>query len=260
MTGGGSFNGSGRRGGFRGGRGDRGFSGRVVSKIERRPSSSGNEQVDQHLATKILQIQSKRFYIDVKQNKRGKFVKMSEVCADGRRSQIFLAMSTAGQLRDHLFLFNEFYTKLGPHSPDDIPEDGKLKSEMMIKNNRRYYVDLRENVRGRFLRVSQTVPFGPRSVITIPAQGMVQLKDALTELTEEFGTDDGDSQDELPEGCHCRVGNKSFYFDIGQNDRGVYMRISEVKTTIRTAITIPENTWIRFRDIMDDYVEKMKDV
>lgn len=33
---------------------------------------------------------------------------------------------------------------------------------------------------------------------------------------------------ELPEERHMKVDNKNFYFDIGQNNRGVYMRISEV--------------------------------
>lgn len=42
---------------------------------------------------------------------------------------------------------------IGPPNPDNVPEDGKLKSEMMIKDNRRYYLDLKENTRGRFLRV-----------------------------------------------------------------------------------------------------------
>ena len=108
----------------------------------------------QELATKMLQIQSKRFYLDVKQNKRGKFIKVkkrlsllassayklqfityksignmefiklekrlsllashatrnrqrfcsrpkvdsqvAEISADGRRAQIFMALSTAG--------------------------------------------------------------------------------------------------------------------------------------------------------------------
>ena len=43
---------------------------------------------------------------------------------------------------------------VGPPNPENVPEDGKLKSEMMIKDNRRYYMDLKENARGRFLRVS----------------------------------------------------------------------------------------------------------
>ena len=37
-------------------------------------------QVEQELATKMLQIQSKRFYLDVKQNRRGRFIKVAEVC------------------------------------------------------------------------------------------------------------------------------------------------------------------------------------
>ena len=40
-------------------------------------------------------------------------------------------------------------------------------------------------------QVSQTIPRGgPRSQIAIPAQGMIEFRDALTELLEEFGTDD----------------------------------------------------------------------
>ena len=38
---------------------------------------------------------------------------------------------------------------LGPPNPDNVPEDGKLKSEMMIKDNRKYYMDLKENSRDR---------------------------------------------------------------------------------------------------------------
>lgn len=232
---------------------------------ERRRMSSGNSEGrdgagEQELATKMLQIQSKRFYLDVKQNKRGKFIKVAEISADGRRAQIFMALSTAAEFRDQLSAFSDFYSSLGPPNPDTAPEDGKLKSEMMIKDNRRYYMDLKENSRGRFLRVSQTITRGgPRSQIAIPAQGLIEFRDALTDLTEEFGSEDGGFQGELPEGRHCRVENKNFYFDIGQNNRGVYMRISEVKTNFRTAITIPEKSWCKFRDIFDDYVIGMKE-
>merc|ERR1712002_617729 len=82
---------------------------------------------EQELATKMLQIQSKRFYIDVKQNRRGRFMKVAEIGADGRRNQIFLALSTASEFREHLSLFSDFYANLGPPNPDTLPEDGKLK-------------------------------------------------------------------------------------------------------------------------------------
>lgn len=41
--------------------------------------SSASSAVEQELATKMLQIQSKRFYLDVKQNRRGRFIKVAEV-------------------------------------------------------------------------------------------------------------------------------------------------------------------------------------
>lgn len=34
-----------------------------------------------------------------------------------------------------------FFT--GPPNPENVPEDGKLKSEVMVKTNRRYYLDLK---------------------------------------------------------------------------------------------------------------------
>lgn len=80
-----------------------------------------------------------------------------------------------------------------------------------------------------FLQVSQTITRGgPRTQIAIPAQGMIEFRDALTDLLEEFGTDDGGFKGDLPEGRYMRVDSKNFYFDIGQNNRGIYMRISEV--------------------------------
>ncbi|XP_076230921.1 purine-rich binding protein-alpha isoform X4 [Calliopsis andreniformis] len=223
-------------------------------------SSQQSQQGEQELATKMLQIQSKRFYLDVKQNRRGRFIKVAEIGADGRRSQIYLALSTASEFRNYLSTFSDFYASLGPPSSENVPDDGKLKSEVMTKDNRRYYLDLKENTRGRFLRVSQTVTRGgPRTQIAIPAQGMIEFRDALTDLLEEYGTDDGGFKGDLPEGRYMRVDSKNFYFDIGQNNRGIYMRISEVKTHFRTAITVPEKSWARFRDIFADYCERMRE-
>ncbi|XP_076334782.1 transcriptional regulator protein Pur-beta-like [Tachypleus tridentatus] len=225
---------------------------------------------EQELATKVLQIQSKRFYLDVKQNRRGRFIKVAEVGPAGRKSRLLLAMSTALELRDHLTAFSEIYASLGPPNPENLPEDGKLRSELMVKDNRRYYLDLKENSRGDFygtlflLQISQTITQGgPRSQIAIPAQGMIEFRDNLTDLLEEFGTDDGTSfgfKGDLPEARHIWVENKNFYFDVGQNIRGIYMRVSEVKSNFRTAITIPEKSWSRFRDIFAEYIDKMKDL
>jgi len=45
----------------------------------------------------------------------------------------------------------------GPTNPDSPAEDGKLMSATMMKENRHYYLDMKENQRGRFLRVRQFI-------------------------------------------------------------------------------------------------------
>lgn len=68
------------------------------------------------------------------------------------------------ELKGHRWLkFNMYFFPVrtvksaGPPNSENVPDDGKLKSEVMTKDNRRYYLDLKENTRGRFLRVSHPV-------------------------------------------------------------------------------------------------------
>lgn len=54
---------------------------------------------------------------------------------------------------------------------------------------------------------------------------------------------------ELPEGRHMKVDNKNFYFDIGQNNRGIYMRISEVRT-LQTLMTSDRGKYFNTKHIL----------
>ena len=49
------------------------------------------------------------------------------------------------------------------------------------------------------------------------------------QVIEEFGGDDGEgAQNSLPQSRECKVEQKKFYFDVGRNDRGVFLRLTEV--------------------------------
>ncbi|CAF0887850.1 unnamed protein product [Adineta ricciae] len=251
-------------------------------------SQQGASAGEEELATKTLHIQSKRFYLDVKQNRRGRFIKIAEVSAGGRKSRILMSMSVASELRDQLDAFDQFLRTLAEHDPNNLQtnEDGCLRSGLITRDDRKYYLDLKENDRGRFLRISMVGLNTPRTQVALPAQGVQELRDVLTGLLEEFGNeDDKDSIEsppaigmsykqlvttnvylheksslepaELPESKYIHVGNKNFYFDIGSNNRGVFLRISEVRANFRTAITIPEKAWSRFRDNINDFILAM---
>lgn len=106
---------------------------------------------------------------------------------------------------------------------------------MFSQGRRRYYVDLRQNPRGRFLKL--TMLAGSKTFVAIPAAGLAQFRDAFSALLEDHGSGGGVASgqgspppaDSLPPPREVRAGGKRFYFDVGQNDRGTFIRLSEVR-------------------------------
>jgi transcriptional activator protein Pur-alpha len=68
---------------------------------------------EKELASQQLQIQSKRFYIDVKENQRGRFIKLAEVGVGGRKSRILMTMSVAAEFKSRLGEFAELHSSMG---------------------------------------------------------------------------------------------------------------------------------------------------
>ncbi|KAL7981338.1 hypothetical protein Chor_002234 [Crotalus horridus] len=296
-SGGGGGGGGGGFQGHRGGGGGGGGSG---------GAGPGPEQETQELASKRLDIQNKRFYLDVKQNAKGRFLKIAEVGAGGSKSRLTLSMAVAAEFRDYLGDFIEHYAQLGPSSPEQLAqaspggEEGggggprrALKSEFLVRENRKYYLDLKENQRGRFLRIRQTINRGPGGgggagfpggppglqsgqTIALPAQGLIEFRDALAKLIDDYGADEdelgggggpgggpgggGGLYGELPEGTSITVDSKRFFFDVGCNKYGVFLRVSEVKPSYRNAITVPYKAWAKFGGAFCRYADEMRDI
>merc|ERR1712066_1157311 len=187
----------------------------------------------------------------------------AEISSDGRKNQILMTIPTAAQFRKHLEAMITFYHGLEAVDPNNLTQ-GELRSEVIIKEDKKSHVDLKENARGRFLKVSETFTrgysrFQVRSQVFIPAEGMDEFQQNLGELINEYDT--GDAEDALaaPQNRHLRVENKNFYFDIKRNAQGRYITISEVKGNFRNSILIPEIGWQSFRDVLDDYVKQVKE-
>jgi len=226
-------------------------------------SDSGSEGIpigtQGDLASRNLVLESKRFYLDVKENQRGRFIKIAEISADGRKNQILMTFATAALFNQNLLDFIEFYQQLDKLDQNHLTQ-GELKSEVMYKDDKKYHMDLKENARGRFLKVSETFAMGySRFQVFIPADGMAEFQHNLGELIDEY--DNGEAEEALnaPQNKHLRIENKNFYFDVKKNQQGRYMSISEVKGTYRNAILIPESGWENFRNVLDEYVKQTKE-
>ncbi|VDQ05178.1 unnamed protein product [Trichobilharzia regenti] len=210
-------------------------------------NSLDGQQEEQELASKALRIQNKRFYLDIKQNKRGRFVKITEVGTGGQKSRILMSMPVALEMKEKINKLSDTYSQLPSHNRESLAQDGRIASDIIVRDSRRYYLDLKENERGRFLRLAM-LSMGVRVQIAIPAQGMIELRNALADLIQNYS---GDTENVL------FVGNKTFYFDVGSNRFGIFLRISEVRANIRSSVTIPEQHCTRFCDIITELASKM---
>ncbi|CAH8853959.1 unnamed protein product [Trichobilharzia szidati] len=215
------------------------------------------QQEEQELASKALRIQNKRFYLDIKQNKRGRFVKITEVGTGGQKSRILMSMPVALEMKEKINKLSDTYSQLPSHNRESLAQDGRIASDIIVRDSRRYYLDLKENERGRFLRLAM-LSMGVRVQIAIPAQGMIELRNALADLIQNYSGDtENDIFSDLPESKVLFVGNKTFYFDVGSNRFGIFLRISEVRANIRSSVTIPEQHCTRFCDIITELASKM---
>ncbi|VDO76516.1 unnamed protein product [Heligmosomoides polygyrus] len=178
---------------------------------------AGSRRNEEELASKQLNIQYKRYYVDVKQNNRGRFIKIAEM-GSNYKSRLVLTMSAAVQLCEQLGEMIKFSDTL-PEGAETTAEVS-LKSEVLAFDSRRYYLDLKENQRGRFLRIAQTVA-NPRM-----SRAQVRFLNDGNSTTKQMTADN----------------NKTFYFDIGKNDRGTFVRVTEV----RRSGTIPQGIFLEF--------------
>lgn len=216
------------------------------------------------LESKTVLIQNKRFYLDVKENNRGRFLKIAEVTPGGHKNRVTMSLQLLPEFRNLLSEFVDHYASLGPSTMEgqgDQEEDPAarrpLKSVKMVKGQRRYFMDLKENSRGRYLRVRAPGQSNeiPQQQIVLPASGMVEFRDAITGLIEQFEIRDEhvEEQDEdLPESA--AIGNrrsKMFYMDVAKNHRGIYVRMTEQSQNYRQSITIPDR---QFRAIGEWFI------
>eukprot|EP00245_Coleochaete_scutata_P010650 TRINITY_DN378_c0_g1_i1.p1 TRINITY_DN378_c0_g1~~TRINITY_DN378_c0_g1_i1.p1 ORF type:complete len:293 (+),score=66.34 TRINITY_DN378_c0_g1_i1:308-1186(+) len=261
---------------------------------------------DTELVSKTLQVEHKLFYLDLKENPRGRYLKISEKTS-GSRSTIIVPILGVVWFVD---LFNYYANG----------DDNELSSKELQLDTKVFYFDVGENQRGRFLKVSEASVTRSRSTIIVPAgnaadEGWAAFRNVLVEIHEaqqnlapplsaggmpQLQAANAGSVDHLgaleqvspgflgstnsqpsnalgsvadgsggllqPAGDGqgmtaarvVRVEQKKFFFDLGSNARGQYLRISEVTGSDRSAIILPASALEQFYDTLGQFVEMVK--
>ncbi|XP_008219778.1 PREDICTED: transcription factor Pur-alpha 1 isoform X1 [Prunus mume] len=191
---------------------------------------------DQDVFSKELQLDTKVFYFDIGENRRGRFLKVSEASVSRNRSTIIVP---AGSARDEGWAaFRNILAEINEASRLFILPNQQQSSETSER-----LVGLSDDVGAGFIsgHSSQTAPTSELNVdrsAELPAQ-------------DEIGN--------MGVSKVIRADQKRFFFDLGSNNRGHFLRISEVAGSDRSSIILPLSGLKQFHEIVGHFVEITKD-
>lgn len=240
---------------------------------------------DVELISKTLQVEHKIFYFDLKKNPSGWYLKISEK-ASGSRSTIIVP---ASGIRTFVDLFQYYVSGETPLESSEVQVNTKVFYFDVGENQRGRFLKVSEVTRNRSTII---VPAGNGD-----GEGWASFRDILADINEglhSLAPDENTSADfqetsserithplgKLQKGAMrstagegsaslshegsgalsriLRVDQKKFYFDLGSNARGQYLRISEVIGADRSAIILPVSALEQFYETLGHFVETVR--
>lgn len=188
---------------------------------------------DQEIFSKELQLDTKVFYFDIGENKRGRFLKISEASVSRNRSTIIVP---AGSSHDEGWAaFRNILAEINDAS-----------QHLMLSNQ--------QNSSERLPGLSDDV-----------GAGFISGHSTQSALAPDLNVDRSvelPPQDEIGSLGFSKVfraDQKRFFFDLGSNNRGHFLRISEVAGADRSSIILPLSGLKQFHEIVGHFVEITKD-
>jgi len=238
--------------------------------------AKGGVPSEETLAEATVQVQSKRFFVDLKSNLRGKFLKVTEVTSGkggkggkgGMRNKIIIP-------EEGIVRFYEAVHSIGSkNSRGDKGKGGEkgdaVASELVVCDGKTFYLDLIDNSRGRVMKVSQLVS-DERVSIMLPAVGLEDFGAALEEVLREGGelvahasmeASDGAAPGKPGEGNVelasklVPIGGKRFFLDLKENEVGRFVQVTEVgQGGQRTKMSLPISAITHFRDCIGNFAD-----
>lgn len=206
------------------------------------PGYKSHHLMGTELVSIPVKIESKRLYVSLRENERGRFLKISEAeTSSGQKHKMIVPASGISQLKDLVTRVAEEDRRLGAsttNKPESSSEQGgqrgppkPLYTERMIVSGRRFFLDLLVNARGRYFKLSHVPLNGNRVQITLPASGLNTFANTIQRVLDET-PEDGKSttNGKITRNGAVRelvVENKRLVFQTGTNARGSYLRLIE---------------------------------
>ncbi|XP_074574835.1 transcription factor Pur-alpha 1-like isoform X2 [Curcuma longa] len=191
---------------------------------------------EQDAFSKELKLDSKAFFFDIGENKRGRFLKISESSVNRNRSTIIVPAGSSGEEG-----WAAFRNVL-----QEIHEE--ISQLFMVANQQ--HMEPAERLSG----LSDDV--GAGFISGNSARAASGSESNVERLVDMHAHDDigGTGMSKV-----IRVDQKRFFFDLGSNSRGHFLRISEVSGADRSSIILPLSGLKQFHEMVGHFVEITKD-
>ncbi|PKA51814.1 Transcription factor Pur-alpha 1 [Apostasia shenzhenica] len=189
--------------------------------------------------SKELKLDAKVFYFDVGENKRGRFLKVSEASVNRNRSTIIVPAGSSGE--EGWAAFRNILLEINEEA-----------SRFFIPNQMQQHLEPSDRLSGLSDDVGAGFISGS-SHSGQPAPGSDLGVDRLVELPlqDEVGS--------VGLSKFIRADQKRFFFDLGSNNRGHFLKISEVAGPDRSSIILPLSGLKQFHEMIGHFVEITKD-
>ncbi|KAM7497588.1 hypothetical protein LguiA_022002 [Lonicera macranthoides] len=211
---------------------------------------------DQDVFSKELQLDTKVFYFDIGENRRGRFLKVSEASVSRNRSTIIVP---AGSARDEGWAaFRNILAEINETSRLFVLPNQQQQQQNSEVAER--IVGLSDDVGAGFISGHSSQEAPPTSASDLNNVVVDRSVDLPLPLTlppqDEIGANSS-----LGGGVSkvIRADQKRFFFDLGSNNRGHFLRISEVAGSDRSSIILPLSGLKQFYEIVGHFVEITKD-
>lgn len=229
----------------------------------------------EELVSVRITVGTKRVIAALCENDRGRFIKLT----DGR-AKIIVPGDGIVQMRDALVALEAASDRTPPIAdPQQIAEDAKselVDAQRFLSEGRKFYFDVLENARGRYLKIAQSS--ARRITMILPIGGLSLLREGLDMLLEKAPPDttvtdpssvhrvtrtlervtplqDGGSVTVNVVQREIRVMGKRVIFESGANRRGSYIKISENNGAQRMTVMLPHSAVPEMIDLLQEVVQ-----
>ncbi|GBG34084.1 Transcriptional activator protein Pur-beta [Hondaea fermentalgiana] len=138
-----------------------------------------------------------------------------------------------------------------------------LWAKRLLVNQRQYFFDVRENNRGKYLKLTEVSANRMRITVLVTPRVFRTLR-SLLQAAIQGNFDDVQATEDARGVMATRyedVGSKKYYIDIIHNkQRGRFIKIAESQASRgRSVVVLPEAAWLQTKRIFDELVDNVPD-